>query len=266
MADVVLKNSAGEDVTYPGVEEVVLSTDTGETASFSLGGGSSDWADIQNKPFGEILEEVTIQYSETGDYNSAMDMYKVADAPASIYDVAGAWVRYYENDVMHEGLLYHDVINPLDEPADIDNCCGGVLDVSEYLGPGIYIIMAGIDNANAAYYVAMQDTTVEGVSIPAGVWAVKNSTTNSDTNVTTYSWIDTLTYTICTKLSRKFLPDNLAVASAPGDDVTNISAGNLHVYNIGSGTFDATTFDMSGYAVNDVVIIVGDIAMGGTTE
>lgn len=57
--NVVLKNAAGMPVTYSGVSTVVLDTDTGETAEFTLGGGSSLFgSDINVDKYGISVVEM----------------------------------------------------------------------------------------------------------------------------------------------------------------------------------------------------------------
>lgn len=77
MADIVLKNASGEDVTYSDVESITVNTtEEGVTATYTLGGGTSvnaDWNQtdstqpdyIKNKPFGEENEIVEILPSTT---------------------------------------------------------------------------------------------------------------------------------------------------------------------------------------------------------
>ncbi len=264
---------------YRDIKDIIL-METGGTAEADEGSGGDDvpsddggssattWSKLQNKPFGDVLKTVRITNATVIEEIPAIESVKVSECP-SIYELGLARIPAADSEgnidtstvwKIYPQILDKDFLNNAGLiSTDFSLYDAVIIDYGYMIGSTADMLFTIVTITDGTLgdvyippvYISPTGGTIEGITFPAGILFYM------DAGDDFY-----LEYDIYSKIPRKMLPDNIASASTESVDVTDVQVGNVHIYNIGSGTFDATTFDMSGYAVGDIVFVVGDIATG----
>ena len=204
--------------THEGVEAVEFKNTAGETVTYTVGGTDDffawvEWDSIKNKPFGEG-ERVTLVYDESK-LDETMEMLKY-DAPEDI-DIEylfGATVVGFIDDVEHtitvrseiyDGSEFYDEFYIAEDEMVI-------VDMSSLLGiDGVYVLGHSKINATYIFTTDVPSYGSKGIYFPT---KVENTTTETgddgtETTVTTYTWIESITYKPFTKIPKIYLPDSV---------------------------------------------------------
>ena len=243
------------------IRKIKIKNEAGEYQEASI-----DYNYLANKPFGDILETVKYDASTVDTTVNAINtaMVKIGEAPISINLLAGSKITIEgegtiitDNMILTEDLISSELgsyyFNLNLKPTDSMRLYWGDASLLNADIPAnlLYYIYVIAESLNILPIIVSLDKSEGGTQTgyPAGIWVERDS-------VNAIS----LEYDVFSPLPLKALPPSLPTdgSSKP----IEVISGNVHIHNIGTGNFDPTTFDMSQYAVNDIVFIVGDFVVG----